>query len=99
MLEHSSNNSSQSNLFALSSESERSELKKSKKHTYSAFVRKVKQLLEAEGDDLDELYRKVEIIVTKYFNEHKIVEFGDMYNHILALKSNGKKMSKIVAIL
>lgn len=45
MLEHSSNNSSGSNLFALSSESELSDLKKSKKYTYSAFVRKVKHLL------------------------------------------------------
>jgi hypothetical protein len=51
MLEHSSNNSS--NLFALSSESSRSDLRKSKKHNYSSFVKKVKSLLEAEGDDLD----------------------------------------------
>lgn len=98
MLEHSSN-SSRSNLFALSSESERSDPRRNKKHNYSSFVKKVKQLLEVEGDDLDDLYRKVEIIVKKYFNEHKIVEFGEMYSHLSALKSNSKKMAQIVSAL
>ena len=46
MLEHSSNHSSQSNLFNLSSESEKSH-HKSKKHHYSSFVKRVKFLLEA----------------------------------------------------
>lgn len=62
-------------------------------------MKKVKHLLEIESDDLDDVYRKIEIIVRKYFDEHKIVEFGDMYNHIEALKSNSSKMSKIVGIL
>ena len=72
MLEHSSNHSSQSNLFNLSSESDKS-ASKHKKHSYSSFVRKVKYLLEADGDDMEELYQKVEVIVRKYFKDNKIV--------------------------
>ena len=72
MLEHSSNHSSHSNLFNLSSESDKSS-PKNKKHSYSSFVRKVKYLLEVDGDDMEELYQKVEVIVRKYFKDNKIV--------------------------
>jgi len=53
----------------------------------------------AEEDDLDQLYHKIEIIVRKYFDDHKIVEFRDMYDHILALKTNSKRMGLIVNTL
>ena len=99
MHEQSSNHSERSNFFALSSESSRNSQPNFKKQHYSAFIRKVKHLLEAENDDLDEVYRKVEIIVRKYFHDHKIVEFSDMYGHISALKNNSLKMNGIVALL
>lgn len=95
MLEHSSNQSSRSNLFALSSESDLSRPNKG----CSAFARRVQFLLEAEGDDLDQLYQRVELIVRKYFKDHHIVHFRDMYAHIGSLKANSRKMASIVDIL
>lgn len=35
----------------------------------------------------------------KYFNEHKIVEFSDMYEHIASLRSNSGKMMVVVGLL
>lgn len=49
--------------------------------------------------DLDELYQKLENIVIKYFQDHKVVDFEEMYAHILSLKSNSSKMTQIVNIL
>lgn len=59
-MEKSMTNSEHSNLFNISSESSRrSKTNTYSKQQYSLFARKVKQLMETSGDDLDELYRKI----------------------------------------
>jgi tRNA(Ser,Leu) C12 N-acetylase TAN1 len=72
-MDRSNSNSEQSNLFVISSESSRSDNKKLKRESYVKFASKVKELLDVEDNDLDQLYHKVENIVRKYFEDHKIV--------------------------
>jgi hypothetical protein len=70
-----------------------------RKENYIRFAKKVKDLLDVPGNDLDELYQKVENIVVKYFQEHRVVDFEEMYAHIASLKSNSVKINEIVNVL
>lgn len=97
-MDRSNSNSEQSNLFIISSDSSRSEHKR-RKEGYVRFARRVKELLDVPGNDLEELYQRVENIVVKYFQEHRVVDFEEMYAHIASLHSNSKKMNQIVTIL
>lgn len=65
-MDKSNSNSEQSNFFVISSESSRSERKR--KDEYRKFVERVRDLVELEGGDLEELYSRVENIVRKYFH-------------------------------
>lgn len=56
-------------------------------------------MLDAPGCDLDELYQQLENIVLKYYHEHSVADFREMYQHIVALKSNSAKMNTIVTLL
>lgn len=48
---------------------------------------------------MEELYQRVENIVRKYFNEHRVVDFKEMYDALLGIRSNSKKMRELVAVL
>ena len=74
-------------------------MRQHKKESYVRFAKKVKDLLDVSGNDLDELYQKVEKIVIKYFQEHRVVDFEEMYAHIASLKSNSLKINEIVNVL
>jgi hypothetical protein len=37
--------------------------------------------------------------VVKYFQEHRVVDFEEMYAHIASLHSNSRKMTHIVNVL
>ena len=39
------------------------------------------------------------MIVKRYFRDNKIVEFGEMYDHLVCLKANSKKMNHVVNLL
>lgn len=97
-MDRSNSNSEQSNLFIISSDSSRSEHKR-RKEGYARFARRVKELLDVPGNDLEQLYQRVENIVVKYFQEHRVVDFEEMYAHIASLHSNSQKMAQIVTIL